>query len=112
LFAAAQKRFRGQPPQQVFRHGKDWVELWDADDFDPWEALRWETVRVIFYRQHTPDDTVIEANSISRPMRRKPGSRASFRGNSEAAGRCRWNATYWSKSVKFIRGWPIAPVTV
>jgi hypothetical protein len=61
LFAAAQKRFRGQPPQQVFRHGKDWVELWDADDFDPWEALRWETVRVIFYRQHTPDYTVIEA---------------------------------------------------
>jgi hypothetical protein len=87
LFAAAQKRFCGQPPQQVFRHGKDRAELWDADDFDPWEALRWETVRVVFYRQHTPDDTVIEANPNSRPMRQKPGSRASLDGNSEAAGR-------------------------
>jgi hypothetical protein len=61
LFAAAQKRFRRQPPQQVFRQNKDWVEIWDADDFDPWEALRWETVRVMFYRQHKPHGKVVEA---------------------------------------------------
>lgn len=61
LFAAAQKRFRSQPPQLTFRHGPDRVELWDADDFDPWENLSWETVRVLFYRQQKPDGEIIEA---------------------------------------------------
>jgi hypothetical protein len=61
LFAAAQKRFRCQPPKLTFRHGPDGVELWDAEDFDPWESLRWKTVRVLFYRQQKPDGEVIEA---------------------------------------------------
>ena len=61
LWAAAQKRFRSQPPKLTFRHGPDRVELWDAEDFDPWENLRWETVRVLFYRQHKPDGEIIEA---------------------------------------------------
>jgi len=61
LLAAAQKRFRHQPPHQVFRQGGDRVEIWDADDFDPWETLRWETVRVFFYRQHRPNGQVVEA---------------------------------------------------
>src|SRR6516225_4333249 len=37
LFAAAQRRFRGQTPTAVFHEGGDQVEVWDADDFDPWE---------------------------------------------------------------------------
>lgn len=61
LWTAAQKRFRSQAPKLTFRHGPDRVELWDADDFDPWESLRWETVRVLFYRQRKPDGEVIEA---------------------------------------------------
>jgi len=61
LWAAAQQRFRFQRPKRVFRHGPDRVELWDADDFDPWENLRWETVRVLFYRQQKPDGEVTEA---------------------------------------------------
>jgi hypothetical protein len=61
LFSAAQQRFLSQPPQVVFGYGKDRVEVWDADDFDPWMALRWETVRVLFYRQHKPDGTVVQA---------------------------------------------------
>jgi hypothetical protein len=61
LSAVAQKRFRGQPPWQVFWEGPDRVEIWDADDFDPWGTLRWKTVRVIYYRQHKPDGTVVEA---------------------------------------------------
>ena len=65
LFAAAQKRFGRQPPHHVFRHGKDRVEIWDADDFDPWQTLRWETVRVIRYRQYKPDGTVCEAYSLT-----------------------------------------------
>ncbi len=39
----------------------DRVELWDADDFDPWDALRWPTVRVLRYRQHHRDGTLIDA---------------------------------------------------
>ncbi len=61
LFTAAQQRFRSRPPTAVFWHGPDHVQIWDADDFDPWETLRWETVRVFFYRQHKPDGTVVEA---------------------------------------------------
>jgi hypothetical protein len=79
LFAAAQKRFLHQPPHQVFRHGKDRVEIWDADDFDPWETLRWETVRVVRYRQHKPDGTVYEAYWLTDFPRHWVSSRAIFR---------------------------------
>ena len=79
LFAAAQKRFLRQPPQQVFRHGKDRVEIWDADDFDPWETLRWETVRVVRYRQHKPNGTIYEAYWLTDFPRHQVGSRAIFR---------------------------------
>ena len=79
LLHAAQKRFRGQAPQQVFSEGQDRVEIWDADDFDPWEALRWETVRVIFYRQHKPDGRVFEAFWMTDFSPRRIGSREIFR---------------------------------
>jgi hypothetical protein len=78
LFAAAQKRFRHPPPHQVFRHGKDRVEIWDADDFDPWDTLRWETVRVIRYRQHKPNGTVYEAYWLTDFPRHLVSSRAIF----------------------------------
>jgi DDE family transposase len=61
LFAAAQKRFFRQPPHRIFQQGQDRVEVWDADDFDPWDTLRWETVRVIRYRQYKPNGDVVEA---------------------------------------------------
>lgn len=61
LLEAAQRRFRSQPPQTIFQEGPDRVEVWDADDFDPWDTLRWQTVRVIFYRQHKPSGEVLEA---------------------------------------------------
>jgi len=79
LFAAAQRRFLRQPPQQVFRHGKDRVEIWDADDFDPWETLRWETVRVVRYRQHKPDGTIYDAYWLTDFPRHQVSSRAIFR---------------------------------
>ena len=79
LFGAAQERFRRRPPHQVFRHGKDRVEIWDADDFDPWETLRWETVRVIRYRQYKPDGTGCEAYGLTDFPRHLVGSRAIFR---------------------------------
>ena len=78
LFAAAEKRFGRQSPHQVFRHGKDRVEIWDADDFDPWETLRWQTVRVVFYRQHKPDGTVHEAYWLTDFPRHRVSSRTIF----------------------------------
>jgi len=59
--AAAQRRFPSPSPQVQFDYGDDRVELWDAEDFDPWTALRWQAVRVIFYRQKKRDGTVVEA---------------------------------------------------
>jgi len=76
--AAAQKRFCHQPPQQVFRHGEDRVEIWDGDDFDPWETLRWETVRVIRYRQYKPDGTVYEAYWLTDFPRHRVSRRTLF----------------------------------
>jgi Transposase DDE domain len=75
LFQAAERRFRSQPPHLCFRDGSDRVELWDAEDFDPWDTLRWETVRVIRYRQHHPDGDIVEAywltNLPSRQISRR-----------------------------------------
>lgn len=61
LFAAAQTRFAAAPPSDTFTDRGNRVELWDADDFDPWDGLRWETVRVLRYRQTHPDGTLVEA---------------------------------------------------
>ncbi len=79
LFAAAQRRFLHQAPHQVFYYGKDRVEIWDADDFDPWQTLRWETVRVVRYRQHKPNGTVHEAYWLTDFPRHQVSSRAIFR---------------------------------
>jgi len=71
LFQAAQRRFRSELPHLCFREGSDRVELWDADDFDPWDTLRWETVRVIRYRQRHPDGDTVEAYWLTNlPSRR------------------------------------------
>ncbi len=71
LLAAVQRRFQQQAPTHVYRDGKDRVEIWDADDFDPWEALQWETVRAIRYRQHKPNGQVVEAEWLTDfPLRR------------------------------------------
>jgi Transposase DDE domain len=61
LYQAAQQRFPSSAPTTVFAYGNDQVEIWDAADFDPWTSLRWDTVRVIFYRQKKPDGKVVQA---------------------------------------------------
>lgn len=78
LFAAVEKRFGSEPPHQVFYKNGDRIEIWDADNFDPWETLRWDTVRVLRYRQHKPDGTVIEADWLTDFPRRLVGSRELF----------------------------------
>ena len=79
LLAAAQKRFPAGPPATVFQYGADRVELWDAEDFDPWNTLRWETVRVFFYRQHKPDGRVVEAYWLTNFPYSTVGPQALFR---------------------------------
>ena len=61
LFQAAQRRLRSAEPDLEFREGTDRVQIWDADDFDPWESLQWDTVRVIRYRQHHAHGEIVEA---------------------------------------------------
>ena len=78
LLAAAQKKFCHQSPHQAFRHGQDRVEIWEADDFDPWETLRWETVRVIRYRRYKPDGTVYEAYWLTDFPRHQVSRRTLF----------------------------------
>ena len=79
LLAAAQQRFPSGPPSTVFQHGADRVELWDAEDFDPWNTLRWETVRVFFYRQHKPDGKVVEAYWLTNFASSTVGPQSLFR---------------------------------
>jgi hypothetical protein len=79
LSAAVEARYCAQPPTVVFTHGKDWIELWDADDFDPWETLEWEAVRVIRYRQHKPDGTVVQADWLTNFSIAKLPSRLLFK---------------------------------
>ena len=62
LFAAARARFERCPPTTTFEHDGDRIEAWDAADVDPWDGLRWPTVRVLRYLQHHPDGTVVEAS--------------------------------------------------
>lgn len=79
LHAAVAARFSGQPPTQVFEEHGARIELWDADDFDPWDTLRWTTVRVLRYRQHQPNGTVVEAEWLTNAPRNRVGSRALYR---------------------------------
>ena len=79
LAAAVRTRFDGQPPQAVFQQGDDRVEVWDADDFDPWETLDWPTVRVLRYRQHKRDGTVIQAEWLTNFSLAKLGSLSFYR---------------------------------
>jgi len=79
LAAAVRTRFDGQPPHAVFQERNDRVEVWDTDDFDPWETLHWPTVRVLRYRQHKRDGTVIEAEWLTNFSIRKLGSLGLYR---------------------------------
>ena len=79
LSAAAQQRFGTGPAHGRFRYQSDQVEVWDAADFDPWETLQWETVRVLRYRQYKRDGTVIDAYWLTDFTPSQAGSEALFR---------------------------------
>lgn len=79
LLTAAETRFTRRPADRIFKDGFDRVEIWDADDFDPWDALEWETVRVIRYRQHKPDGTLVEAYWLTNFSTCQVGSESLYR---------------------------------
>jgi len=65
LSQTVERRFRSRPPDLEFRDGTDRVQIWDADDLDPWEGLQWDTVRVIRYRQQHRNGDVVEADWLT-----------------------------------------------
>jgi hypothetical protein len=79
LCAAAQARFAGQAPHAVFAVEGDLVEVWDAEDFAPWETLQWQSVRVLRYRQHKPNGAIVEAYWHTNFSIRQVGSLSLFR---------------------------------
>lgn len=79
LFGDAQRYFADRSPTATFRHERDFVEVWDAEGFPPWEGLCWERVRVLRYRQHKPDGTIVEAYWLTNLLQRLCGSQAVFR---------------------------------
>jgi hypothetical protein len=85
LWTAAQARFTGQPPTLTFTEGRERIELWDAADFDPWETLHWETVRVLRYRQHKPDGAIVDAYWLTDFAPAQVGSRTLY-----ALAKSRW----------------------
>ena len=85
LYAAAQARFTALAPTVIIEDGKDRVEIWDAEDFDPWETLNWPTVRVLRYRQFKPDGSVVEAYWLTDWPSKEVGSRALY-----AMAKSRW----------------------
>jgi hypothetical protein len=78
LHCAAKRRFAGKPPDAQFQHEGDSVEVWDCEDFDPWESLRWETVRVVRYRQHRQEGGVVDAYWLTDFSRSQAGSQAVY----------------------------------
>lgn len=65
LLESVQRRYAVQAPTGTFADGRDHVAVWDAEDFDPWRTVRWDTVRVLRYRQTKPNGRVIEALWLS-----------------------------------------------
>jgi hypothetical protein len=55
------------------------VEIWDADDFEPWEGLSWSDVRVIRYRQYRRNGQVCEAYWLTNFSSRRLSSLALYR---------------------------------
>lgn len=78
LLRAAEQRFAHQPPAVVMVERGEQIELWDAADFAPWEALHWPWVRVLRYRQQKITGEVIDAYWLTNIPVAVAGSRMLF----------------------------------
>ncbi len=79
LLAQARHRFEHKPPQHIFWDSAERIEMWDADDFDPWETLSWPTVRVFRYRQHKTDGSVVDAYWLTDLPTKRVAARTLYR---------------------------------
>ena len=79
LFQTAKGRFSALPPTSVHHVDGERIEMWDLEDFDPWEGLRWPTVRVLRYLQHRKDGSICEAYWLTNWSIRKVGSLSLYR---------------------------------
>ena len=79
LAMAVEARFGKLPPSDAFESGEDWIEVWDADDFAPWSTLNWSTVRVMRYRQHKKNGTVVQAEWLTDFTTARLGARSFFK---------------------------------
>lgn len=65
LLHAARARFLSEAPHQIIQSAGRRVELWDAQDFAPWDTLRWPWVRVMRYRYEKADGEIVDAYWLS-----------------------------------------------
>jgi hypothetical protein len=61
LLEAARARFVDAAPTRILDHEGVRIELWDADDFEPWQTLNWQSVRVLRYRYTDRNGTHVDA---------------------------------------------------
>lgn len=61
LLDAARARFAHAAPTRTLVHESTHVELWDAEDFEPWDTLNWPSVRVLRYRYTDRNGKLVEA---------------------------------------------------
>ena len=79
LHARAVARFNARPPDLVQNIDGRQVELWDDDDFLPWEGLNWESVRVFRYRYRTKGgEDFVEAYWLTSLPKSRAGSTTLF----------------------------------
>lgn len=59
LSGEVERRLGHKRPHRVTEHNGHRVELWDSADFAPWETLDWEWVRVLRYREISPEGEIV-----------------------------------------------------
>jgi hypothetical protein len=79
LHHAARDRFGAEPPAARFEEAGSHVEVWDAEDFEPWGHLTWSRVRVVRYRQVRSDGKTFEAFWVTSFSAKRVGPRALYR---------------------------------
>ena len=87
LSGEVERRFHDQRPHRVTKHNGHRVELWDSNDFAPWETLDWKWVRVLRYRELDADGNLVaEAQWLTNLPSNQVGTLSLFK-----MARSRWD---------------------
>lgn len=79
LHGRAVVRFNSRPPDEVIDVDGEHIEIWDDEEFRPWDGLDWPFVRVIRYRQLRRGGEVIDACWLTSYPKREVGSLTLYR---------------------------------